>query len=94
MRSPTVNSNYRAMVCIFLAGGNDGHNTVIPISVPSMQEGYSLYLQGRQTLALPQASLQTSRTAATPTGCIRSCRKWRRSITRVMPPSWPTSARW
>ena len=55
----SVSSNYRAMVCIFLAGGNDGHNTVIPISVPSLQEGYSLYLQGRQTLALPQASLQT-----------------------------------
>jgi len=55
----SVGANYKAMVCIFLAGGNDGHNMVIPISVPSIQEGYSLYLQGRQTLALPQSSLQT-----------------------------------
>ena len=54
----TVTPGYRALVCIFLAGGNDGHNTVIPISVPSISEGYSLYLAGRQTLALPQASLQ------------------------------------
>jgi len=55
----SVNSNYKALVCIFLAGGNDGNNMVIPISVPSVQEGYSLYAQGRQSLALPQASLQT-----------------------------------
>jgi uncharacterized protein (DUF1501 family) len=54
-----VSGNYKALVCIFLAGGNDGNNTVIPISVPSMQEGYSLYQQGRQTLALAQGSLQT-----------------------------------
>ena len=54
----TVNSGYKALVCIFLAGGNDGHNTVIPISVPSIGEDYSLYFQGRQTLALPQAGLQ------------------------------------
>ena len=54
-----VNGGYRALVCIFLAGGNDGHNMVVPISVPSTGEGYSQYLQGRQTLALPQSSLQT-----------------------------------
>jgi uncharacterized protein (DUF1501 family) len=54
-----VNSNYRALVCIFLAGGNDGHNMVVPIAVPSVGEGYSLYFQSRQTLALAQGSLQT-----------------------------------
>lgn len=54
----TVGGNYRALVCIFLAGGNDGNNTVIPISVPSLQESYNDYQNARQTLALPQAGLQ------------------------------------
>lgn len=48
-------SGYQALVCIFLSGGNDGHNTIIPIS--TAQQSYSLYARGRQSLALPQASL-------------------------------------
>jgi uncharacterized protein (DUF1501 family) len=48
-------SGYQALVCIFLAGGNDGHNTVIPIA--TAQQNYSLYLAGRQGLALTQGSL-------------------------------------
>jgi len=50
---------YQALVCIFLAGGNDSHNMVIPIT--TAQQNYSLYAQGRQTLALAQAGLQTIR---------------------------------
>ena len=46
---------YQALVCIFLAGGNDGHNTVIPIT--TAKQNYNVYAQGRQTLALSQASL-------------------------------------
>jgi uncharacterized protein (DUF1501 family) len=48
-------SGYQALVCVFLAGGNDGHNTVIPVS--TAQQSYSLYQTGRQSLALPQGSL-------------------------------------
>jgi uncharacterized protein (DUF1501 family) len=48
-------SGYQALVCIFMSGGNDGHNTVIPLS--TVQQGYGLYAQGRQGLALPYASL-------------------------------------
>jgi len=48
-------SGYQALVCIFLSGGNDGHNTVIPIS--TAQQNYNLYAQGRQGLALSQGSL-------------------------------------
>ncbi len=51
----TGGSEYRALVCIFMDGGNDGHNTVIPIA--TAQQNYSLYQQGRQVLALPQNSL-------------------------------------
>ena len=31
-------SGYQALVCIFMSGGNDGHNTVIPLS--TVQQGY------------------------------------------------------
>ena len=48
-------SGYQALVCIFLAGGNDGHNTVVPIS--TAQQNYSLYAQARGGLAIPQSSL-------------------------------------
>src|SRR5277367_7040548 len=52
----STSAPYQALVCIFLAGGNDGHNMVIPIS--TAQQNYSLYAQGRQNLALSQAALQ------------------------------------
>ena len=48
-------SGYQALVCIYLAGGNDGHNTVIPIA--TAQQNYSAYQQGRKSLALAQNSL-------------------------------------
>src|SRR5205823_5231763 len=47
---------YQALVCIFLAGGNDSHNMVIPVT--TAQQNYGVYAQGRQTLALPQNALQ------------------------------------
>jgi uncharacterized protein (DUF1501 family) len=50
-------SGYQALVCIFLAGGNDGHNTVVPIA--TAQQNYSLYQQGRGSLAIPQNTLLT-----------------------------------
>lgn len=53
LAGPTT--GYQALVCIFLEGGNDGHNTVIPIS--TAQQNYSLYQAGRQGMALSQASL-------------------------------------
>jgi uncharacterized protein (DUF1501 family) len=48
-------SGYQALVCIYLAGGNDGHNTVIPVS--TALQNYSLYQQNRSALALAQSSL-------------------------------------
>ena len=45
--------DYKALVCIFLTGGNDGNNTVVPID----NVGYANYASVRGTLALPQASL-------------------------------------
>ena len=48
-------SGYQALVCIFLSGGNDGHNTVIPIT--TAQQSFSLYQNARGALGLSQASL-------------------------------------
>lgn len=55
MNALAAGGNYQALVCIYLGGGNDGHNTVIPIS--TAQQGYQLYKNGRGALALPQAGL-------------------------------------
>src|SRR5262245_52053219 len=48
-------SSYKALVCIFLAGGNDGNNLVIPNDTA----GYAAYSTVRNTagLAIAQASL-------------------------------------
>jgi uncharacterized protein (DUF1501 family) len=49
------NSNYKALVCVFLYGGNDCHNTLIPMTTP--QQNYQQYASIRGSLALPQAQL-------------------------------------
>ena len=46
-------SDYKALVCLFLFGGNDGHNTVVPLQ--STQ--YNAYVAARGGLALPQNQL-------------------------------------
>ena len=48
-------SGYQALVCIYLAGGNDGHNSVIPIS--TAQQSYAVYAGARGALGLAQNSL-------------------------------------
>ena len=46
--------NYKALVCIFLFGGNDGNNTVIPQSAAE----YNAYKAVRGSLALPDTNTQ------------------------------------
>jgi uncharacterized protein (DUF1501 family) len=46
-------SDYKALVCIFLYGGNDANNTIVPLDTA----GYANYAQTRSYLALPQAQL-------------------------------------
>jgi len=45
--------DYRALVCVFLFGGNDGNNLVVPLS----QSAYDSYTRVRGNLALPASSL-------------------------------------
>ncbi len=44
--------DYKALVCIFLSGGNDSNNLIVP-----MGADYGNYSAIRQDLALPEASL-------------------------------------
>jgi uncharacterized protein (DUF1501 family) len=52
-RAATTQDNYKALVCIFLAGGNDTNNMVVPLDTA----GYANYASIRADLALPQAQL-------------------------------------
>jgi len=45
-------TDYKALVCIFMFGGNDSNNMLVPID-----SRYTQYLQTRSVLALPQAEL-------------------------------------
>ena len=46
-------SDYKALVCLFLQGGNDANN----ILIPNDASGYAAYAAGRGALALPQTGL-------------------------------------
>jgi uncharacterized protein (DUF1501 family) len=58
-------SDYKALVCVFLFGGNDGNNTVIPISTlhSNPANSYANYATIRAGLALPQSSLNSINTS-------------------------------
>lgn len=51
--------NYKAIVLLFLSGGNDGNNTVIPNHNDATLSNYATYFNARNTqqLAIPQANL-------------------------------------
>src|SRR5712692_674649 len=53
LAKPPSGGGYKALVCIFLFGGNDSNNIVIPI------DDYSLYanVRGSSGIAIPQADL-------------------------------------
>jgi len=44
--------DYKALVCIFLTGGNDGHNTVVPLT----QAEFNAYKAARGSIALPDGN--------------------------------------
>jgi uncharacterized protein (DUF1501 family) len=46
-------SNYRALVCVFLFGGNDSNNTIVPTD----DANYKAYLAARDSLALQSGAL-------------------------------------
>lgn len=63
----TTTPDYKALVCVFLAGGNDGHNTVVPLG----QTQFNAYRAARGGIALPDnngALLQVATPDGTPYG--------------------------
>lgn len=48
-------ADYRALVCVFLFGGNDANNLVVPIT--AAQQGYQQYQSIRGNIALPSTGL-------------------------------------
>jgi uncharacterized protein (DUF1501 family) len=49
----TAGEDYRALVCVFMYGGNDNHNTVVPFD----QTNHDQYAAIRTSIALPRAEL-------------------------------------
>lgn len=52
--------DYKALVCLFMFGGNDGHNMVVPMGGPQ----YNAYQAARGALALPPGQLLAINDAA------------------------------
>ncbi len=61
LAAQTGYTDYKALVCIFLFGGNDANNMLIPNETGSLasdpQFGYTNYASVRQGLAIPQTAL-------------------------------------
>jgi uncharacterized protein (DUF1501 family) len=49
----STTTDYKALVCVFLFGGNDGNNMVIPVDTTP----YNAYASARSSIALAQSSL-------------------------------------
>ena len=58
----TVPTDYKALICIFMYGGNDHSNMVVPYDDAS----YALYAQSRTNLALPRTALLPLNTPTNP----------------------------
>jgi uncharacterized protein (DUF1501 family) len=70
-------SGYKALVCVFLAGGNDGNNLVVPADTT----GYAAYSAVRSVsgLAIAQGSLLpvcSQKHRDTNSACIRASRRF------------------
>ncbi len=53
LKSAALPSDYKALVCLFLQGGNDATNLIIPVDAAS----YAAYAQVRAELAIPSSTL-------------------------------------
>jgi uncharacterized protein (DUF1501 family) len=53
VQAASQNDGYKALVCVFLYGGNDSFNMVIPRSTSA----YTEYAKARQTLAVSRSSI-------------------------------------
>ena len=56
LAAPLQGSDYRALVCVFLYGGNDGNNMLVPMD----SAGYAAYAKARGNAAAGGLALQAS----------------------------------
>lgn len=63
MAQSNVSNNYKALVCLFLNGGNDANNWLVPTD----NSTYAQYAAIRQNLTLPTANLLNLKQFAAPT---------------------------
>lgn len=63
-RPSAVNNDYKALVCILLAGGNDSYNMLVPRDDGS----WNMYAATRSDLAIPQANLLPINPTNAPSG--------------------------
>lgn len=59
-----IGGDYRALVCVYLHGGNDGFNMLVPTSTTE----YNQYATSRGALALPSANLLSLNPSVAPIG--------------------------
>ena len=81
-------ADYKALVCVLLAGGNDSYNML----VPNDDDQYAQYAAIRSDLALEQSDLAAA-AGVRHSACTRACPSCRRCMTAATSHSSPTSAR-
>lgn len=64
--------DYKSLVCIFLYGGNDGNNVIVPAGAAD----YAQYAAARASLALPQSSLLALNPLVSPSSGGGDSRTW------------------
>ena len=74
-------SNYRALVCVFLFGGNDSNNTIVPTD----DANYKAYLAARDSLALQSGALtQVESASGAPYGFYSPSTSRRRCLSLII----------
>src|SRR3954466_2559164 len=54
LNAATTTGNYKALVCLFLYGGNDANNVLVPTDAAA----YQTYAAARRSLAIAKANLR------------------------------------
>jgi len=81
--------DYKALVCVFLAGGHDGHNMIVPQS----QVSYDAYMKIRKGLVLPDGNTKLHQ-ITTKGGTPYAFNDGLAALGPFWLPLWPMSACW
>ena len=93
MNALAAGANYQALVCIFLAGGNDGHNMVVPVTTAGA-ELQPLSGADASPWRCPKLHCCRFTMATTCTACIPRCLRFKRYTIRARQRCSRMSACW